>query len=101
MAIALGSELNPFCIDLRRELSEPDARSLRSSILAALSQGGQHVVVDCLGWERLDLVVLSALVQGAKACAAIGASFELINLTRELRSDIVALRLENRLGLAA
>jgi hypothetical protein len=25
----------------------------------------------------------------------------LINLTRELRSDIVALRLENRLGLAA
>jgi hypothetical protein len=41
------------------------------------------------------------LVQGAKACAAFGASFELVNLDRHVRDDIIALRLERRLGLMA
>jgi len=86
-------------IELQREMSSQGPRALRTSILAALGNGDRHVVVDCCGWDRLDLVVLSALVQGAKACAAFGASFELVNLAGNVRDDIVALRLERRLGL--
>jgi len=56
-------------------------------------------VVDCNAWKRLDLGVLSALIHGAKACAIHGATFELVNLGKELRSDIDALRLTGRLGL--
>jgi hypothetical protein len=37
------------------------------------------------------------LIHGAKACAVHGASFELVNLAKELRSDIDALRLTGRL----
>jgi hypothetical protein len=58
-------------------------------------------VVDCNDWKRLDLGVLSALIHGAKACASRGASFEVVNLAKELRSDIDALRLTHRLGLSA
>lgn len=76
-------------------------RSLRASIMTAIGTGGRHVVVDCVGWDSLDLAVLSALVQGAKACAALGASFELVNLPVHVRADIVALRLEGRLGIVS
>jgi anti-anti-sigma regulatory factor len=88
-------------IELRREVSAAGPRSLRASIMAAIGEGDRHVVVDCFGWERLDLVVLSTLVQGAKACAALGATFELSNLSGPVRDDIVALRLDRRLGLVA
>ena len=88
-------------IELQRETSALGPSALRTSIMAALGNGDRHVVVDCDGWDRLDLLVLSALVQGAKACASFGASFELVNLAGNVRSDIVALRLERRLGLTA
>ena len=88
-------------IQLQREMSTFGPRALRTSIMTALGNGDRKVVVDCFGWERLDLVVLSALVQGAKACAAFGASFELVNLDGHVRDDIIALRLERRLGLMA
>ena len=89
----------PHTIELQREMSAFGPRSLRSAIMTALGNGDRHVVVDCCGWNSLDLVVLSALVQGAKACAALGASFELVNLAGNVRDDIVALRLERRLGV--
>jgi anti-anti-sigma regulatory factor len=88
-------------IELRREMDASGPRSLRTMIMSALGKGERHVIVDCFGWEKLDLLVLSTLVQGAKACAAFGASFELVNLEGHVRDDIVALRLERRLGLAA
>jgi anti-anti-sigma regulatory factor len=101
METALGRSFMLCTIELRREMAMSGPRSVRTSIMTALGKGDRHVVVDCFGWEQLDLVVLSTLVQGAKACAAFGASFELVNLAGHVRDDIVALRLERRLGLVA
>lgn len=97
MATSFLSESRSCTIELRREMSVSGSRT----IMAAIGSGGQHVVVDCFGWDRLDLVVLSTLVQGAKACAALGTTFELSNLAGPVRDDIVALRLDRRLGLVA
>jgi anti-anti-sigma regulatory factor len=97
----LVADLKSRTIELKRETSAVGPRALRTSIMTALGNGDRQVIVDCYGWERLDLVVLSALVQGAKACAAFGASFELVNLDRHVRDDIIALRLDRRLGLIA
>jgi anti-anti-sigma regulatory factor len=99
MAVALRVELEPCQIQLVGDFDDGYRRSLRSAILAALDLGHRQVVVDCGAWKRLDLGVLSALIHGAKACAVRGASFELVNLAKELRSDIDALRLTGRLGL--
>ncbi len=101
METALSKTFMPCTIELRHEMAMSGPRSVRTSIMTALGRGDRHVVVDCLGWEQLDLVVLSTLVQGAKACAAFGASFELVNLAGHVHDDIVALRLEHRLGLVA
>ena len=101
MATSFLSASRSCTVELRREMSVAGSRSLRASIMAAIGSGGQHVVVDCFGWDRLDLVVLSTLVQGAKACAALGTTFELSNLAGPVRDDIVALRLDRRLGLVA
>ena len=75
------------------------SRLLRSGIVEALDRGRREVVVDCEGWSRLDFGVLSALVQSANACRARGATFEIVNLSEEMRSSIAALRLDVRLGL--
>jgi anti-anti-sigma regulatory factor len=101
MATALRVEMEPCEIRLVGEYDDGYRRVLRSAISAALDRGHQRVVVDCDDWRRLDLGVLSALIHGAKACTARGASFELVNLAKDLRSDIDALRLTGRLGLYA
>lgn len=101
MATALRSEVEPCFIELVHVLHVANHRSLRATIVSALDAGADRIVVDCAGWERLDLSVLSALVQGANACGLRGATFELTNLDRELQADIRALRLHGRLGLAA
>lgn len=101
MATAVRSDFEPYYIELVHVLHVANHRSLRTTIVRALDSGAGHVVVDCAGWERLDLSVLSALVQGANACGLRGAMFELTNLGRDLQADIKALRLGNRLGLAA
>ena len=101
MATTFLSDSKACTIELRREMSDAGPRSLRASIMSAIGEGGRHVVIDCGGWDNLDLVVLSTLVQGAKACAALGATFELANLSGPVRNDIVALRLDRRLGLVA
>lgn len=101
MATALRSEVEPCYIELVQVLHVANHRSVRTTIVSALDGGADHVVVDCAGWERLDLSVLSALVQGASVCGLRGASFELANLDQELQADIKALRLAGRLGLAA
>lgn len=101
MATALRAALEPCQIRLVGEYDDGYRRFLRSTILGALDRGHQHVVVDCDEWKRLDLGVLSALIHGAKVCTARGASFELVNLAKDLRSDIDALRLTARLGLCA
>jgi anti-anti-sigma regulatory factor len=99
MATAVRAESAPFCIGLVDVLHVANHRSLRATITAALDCGASHIIVDCSGWERLDLSVLSTLVQGANACGLRGATFELLNLERDLRADIRALRLGAKLGL--
>jgi len=99
MAVALRVELEPCQIQLAGDSDDGYRRFLRSSILAALDRGHRTVIVNCDQWKRLDLGILSVLIHGAKACAVHGASFELVNLAKELRSDIDALRLTARLGL--
>jgi anti-anti-sigma regulatory factor len=74
-------------------------RQLRSRVIEALEEGGRHVIIDCDEWRALDVVMLSALVHSASACRARGATFELQNLSREMRSHIEALRLQERLCL--
>jgi len=101
MAAALRLEVEPCYIELVHVLHVANHRSLRSTIVSALESGADRVIVDCAGWERLDLSVLSALVQGANACRLRGAGFELMNLGHDLQADIKALRLGGRLGLAA
>ena len=101
MATALRSDFESCYIELVHVLHVANHRSLRATIVSALDSGASQIVVDCAGWERLDLSVLSALVQGANACGLRGATFELVNLGRDLQADIRALRLGTRLGLAA
>jgi anti-anti-sigma regulatory factor len=101
MATLLRTEGDPFYIELLHVLHVSNHRSLRATIAAAMDRGVSHVVVDCAGWERLDLSVLSSLVQGANACGLRGVTFELVNLERELHADITALRLGTKLGLYA
>jgi anti-anti-sigma regulatory factor len=101
MATALRAALEPCEIRLLGDFDDGYRRFLRSAILAALDRGHPSVVVDCDEWRRLDLGILSALIHGAKACALRGASFELVNLAKDLQSDIAALRLTGRLGLYA
>ena len=99
MATALRSDQSPYHVQLSDNFDDGYRRALRSEVVGALDSGHQHVVVDCFAWNRLDLGVLSALIQCAKACARRGVGFEVVNLTRQIRLDIEALRLDDRLGL--
>ena len=74
-------------------------RELKRSVLAALDQGQQRIVVDCSRWSELDLSALSALVGCARVCGQRGVEFDMTNLTSQLSSAIHALRLGARLGL--
>jgi len=76
-------------------------RELSSSIIGALEHGKRKIVVDCSAWRQLDFSLLSVLVRCARAASIQGADFELVNLTGQLRANIHALRLEERLGLTA
>jgi anti-anti-sigma regulatory factor len=75
------------------------AKELRSRVTQALDDGERRLVVDCQAWDELDVPTLSSLVQCASACRAIGASFEVTNLSTQIRADVRSLQLENRLGL--
>jgi hypothetical protein len=90
-----------YRIQLQSNASQEYRRELRHGVATALSQGQRRIVVDCESWSDLDLVLLSALVNCAKACSEFGAFFELQNLRSDLRSRIDALHLADRLGLTA
>jgi len=79
--------------------SPEPARGIRSRVHNALQQGYRDLVIDCEAWERLDLGLLSALIQCVAACRAQGASLEIANLSDQIRADVRALQLNGRLGL--
>jgi anti-anti-sigma regulatory factor len=74
------------------------ARELRSRVEQALEQGNQHLIVDAEGWSRLDVTMLSSLIRCASACRARGASFEVANVSVEMKEQVRALSLNERVG---
>jgi anti-anti-sigma factor len=90
-----------YRVRLSKDFDGAYRRRLRAEIITALACGRREFVVDCSAWDRIDLAVLSVLIQCAKACGDRQADFELINVPSEVRSSIHALRLEHRLRLSA
>jgi anti-anti-sigma regulatory factor len=99
MGIALRSTAKPFSVELSADFDDGYRRGLLSDILRALDNGERHVVVNCDAWRRLDLPLLSTLIQCAKSCDSQGAMFEVVNIAPEVLACISALRLNGRLGL--
>jgi anti-anti-sigma regulatory factor len=76
------------------------AKDLRTRVRQELQDGGRHLVVDCEAWNQFDLGVLSSLIQCASACREHGASFEIANMSNDIRQNVQDLQLAGRLGLA-
>ena len=76
------------------------AKDLREGVREALRLGARRLVVDCDAWSRMDVNVLSSLIQCASACREHGATFEVANMPSQILDDVRALRLQGRLGLA-
>jgi anti-anti-sigma regulatory factor len=76
------------------------AKHLRTQVRQALQEGDRHFVVDCEGWNQFDLSTLSSLIQCAAACREHGASFEVANMSSDIRENVRDLQLAGRLGLA-
>ena len=74
------------------------AKDLRSRVNQALQQGDRHLVVDCGAWRQMDLKILSSLIQCASACREHAASFEVTNMSSEVRAGVLALQLGGKLG---
>jgi anti-anti-sigma regulatory factor len=100
MGNAVSAGVTSFNVDLSGHFGDGFRRCLQSEILCALRRGERHVVVDCRAWLRLDLPLLSTLIQCAKSCDLEGAVFEVVNMSNEIRANVDALRLDTRLGLA-
>ncbi len=92
-------ELPPYRVALGDDVQAPYRKSVRRDVLSALERGHRRVEIDCSTWRHLDLGMLSALIQCAKACDQQTASFEMLNLGRDIKTAIEALRLDDRLGL--
>jgi anti-anti-sigma factor len=90
-----------YRVRLSKDFDGAYRRRLRAEIITALACGRREFIVDCSAWDRIDLAVLSVLIQCAKACGDHQADFELVNVPSEVRSSIHALRLEHRLRLSA
>jgi len=101
LATAFRLEDTAYRVRLARDIDGDYRRALRAEIIGALSRGQREFVVDCSAWQRIDLGLLSALIQCAKACAERQADFAFVNMSKEIRSSIEALRLDHRLGLTA
>jgi ABC-type transporter Mla MlaB component len=92
-------ELPPYRVELAADFDSPYRKTLRHDVLDALERGHRRVEIDCSTWRQLDLAMLSALIQCAKACDQQTASFEMLNVGRDIKTAIEALRLDDRLGL--
>jgi anti-anti-sigma regulatory factor len=75
------------------------AKDIRARVRRALQDGDRHLVVDCEGWTDFDLRVLSSLLQCAAVCREHGASFEIANLSNDIRANVRDLQLAHRLGI--
>jgi anti-anti-sigma factor len=101
LATATQQNRLAYQVRLSKDFDGAYRRRLRAEIITALACGQRQFIVDCSAWDRIDLAVLSVLIQCAKACGDQQADFELVNVPSEVRSSIHALRLEHRLRLSA
>jgi anti-anti-sigma factor len=101
LATATQQNRLAYQVRLSKDFDGAYCRRLRAEIITALACGRREFIVDCSAWDRIDLSVLSVLIQCAKACGDRQADFELVNVPSEVRSSIHALRLEHRLRLSA
>ena len=76
------------------------SKDLRVQVRQALNEGDRHLVIDCADWNRFDLTMLSSLIQCAAVCREHGASFEVANMSNDIRESVRDLQLAGRLGLA-
>jgi anti-anti-sigma regulatory factor len=74
---------------------------LRARLRQVLKRDDIHVILDCGASTQLDVRMVSALVQCASECRERGASFEIANIRSEVRSHILACRLQDRVGITA
>jgi len=82
-----------------RTYTTNEARQFRSRVEEVLAQGSRRLVVDGEAWNQLDVTMLSVLVRCASVCRAHGASFELTNVSSEMKEHVRALSLNERIGL--
>ena len=102
MATAAHLSVSPALrFEITAVSSTEDGRDLRNRVRQALQHGVRDFVFDCHEWDRLDLLVLSSLVQCAAACREHGATFDVANMSTTMLRDVRELRLAERLGLAA
>jgi anti-anti-sigma regulatory factor len=94
----LNLDTSRFAIPLRH--TGYRGKEVRTQVRQALQDGGRHLVVDCEGWNQFDLSMLSSLIQCAAACREHGASFEVANMSSDIRENVRDLQLAGRLGLA-
>jgi len=92
---------HPARFEITTVSSMEAGRDLRNRVRQALQHGVRDFVFDCQRWDRLDLLVLSSLVQCAAACREHGANFDVANMSSTMLKDVRELRLAERLGLAA
>ena len=100
MTMLISASHDATCFRIPNAASMGDAKTLRESVKEALKLGARSLVIDCDSWSRLDMNVLSALIQCAAISREYGASFEVANVPDNILRDVRALRLEARLGLA-
>lgn len=92
-------ETATFSIRLEAQPSPAYRRNLVRSVIDAMDRGDSRIVIDCAAWRQLNLVLLSAIVGCADACAERDAAFELANVSDDMRRHIEALMLADRVGL--
>jgi anti-anti-sigma regulatory factor len=92
-------------VSVRLEIPVPLTGKPRDEFRARLRQELRrediHLIFDCAGSTDVDVRMVSALVQCVSECRERGASFEIANIRSELRSHILACRLEDRVGIRA
>ena len=86
-------------LEIRLPIAGQTRDDLRSSLRQALARDDIHLIFDCAASTQLDVRMVSALIQCASECRERGATFEVANMPSEVRSHILACRLEERVGM--
>ena len=101
MATAVQTTFGEEILSVNDLALGPNGRTFGHAIIQSFERGVNRVVVDCRDWSRLDFGLLSALVKAADFSRRVGATLELVNLSKSINADIRELRLSRRLGVVS